>query len=158
MPGSDASGLPSRDDLTAAWGDVVLPSLRVPVRAFLGAGRFVAVEAGTAVYALPDAPLLPRAETVKGEAEAALSAHFGRPVAMRLVHEPKTASPTPGTRSVPLAGVPAPEVRTANPAPDDDTDDPQRYDLDELRDASPAVVSPEQRLLEAFPGTQEVNP
>ena len=32
------------------------------------------------------------------------------------------------------------------------------YDLDDLEDAGPAVVSPEQRLLEAFPGAEEVTP
>ena len=32
------------------------------------------------------------------------------------------------------------------------------YDLDDLADAGPAVVSPEQRLLEAFPGAEEVTP
>ncbi|HWG74996.1 MAG TPA: DNA polymerase III subunit gamma/tau [Acidimicrobiales bacterium] len=170
--GTGTSAMPSRDDLTTAWGDAVLPSLRAPVRAFLASGRFVDVETGTAVYALPDAPLLPRAQTVKGEAEAALTAHFGYPVAIRLIHDSKappgagnppdpvghpetsgapdnTNPPTP-TPDIPTAGYPG----ARHPA-DDDAD---RYDLDELRDAGPAVMSPEQRLLEAFPGAQEVNP
>jgi hypothetical protein len=37
-------------------------------------------------------------------------------------------------------------------------EDPEVYDLDELEDAGAAVVSPEQRLLEAFPGAEEVTP
>ena len=32
-----------------------------------------------------------------------------------------------------------------------------QFDLDDLQDAPPAVVSPEQRLLEAFPGAEEVS-
>ena len=134
----EAAGL-TRDDLTTAWGDHVLPGLPGPVRAFLAAGRFVSVEGTTAVFALPDAPLLPRAEKVKGEAEAALSASFGRAVRIRLVHD-QLAAPAPAT----------PTEWTG--------EDLSIEDMEDLQNAGPAVVSPEQRLLEAFPGAEEVKP
>ncbi|MGH9077961.1 MAG: DNA polymerase III subunit gamma/tau [Acidimicrobiales bacterium] len=132
-----AVAMPGRDDLTAAWGDTILPSLPPRVRAFLAPGRFVAVEGEVAVFGLPDAPFLVRAERVRGEVEAALSAYFARPVRLRLTHNPTEhgSSPKPA----------------AEPA-----DDPSAYDLGELRDAPPASVAPEQRLLEAFPGAKEV--
>ena len=44
------------------------------------------------------------------------------------------------------------------PPPAPDPEDPYAYDLDDLEDAGPALVSPEQRLLEAFPGAEEVAP
>jgi hypothetical protein len=34
----------------------------------------------------------------------------------------------------------------------------EEYNLAELEDAGPAVTSPAQRLLEAFPGAEEVSP
>lgn len=127
--------MPSRDDLTAAWGDVILPGLRAPVRAFMASGRFVAVEGDQAVFAVPDRPLVSRAATVKGEAEQVLSSHFGRPVSLRLIHEPGSAPPPPVL-----------------------ADDPSAYDLTDLADAEVTAVSPEQRLMEVFPGAQEVKP
>jgi hypothetical protein len=106
---------------------------------YFAPGRFVAVEGGAAVFALPDKGLLSRARPVQAEAEAALAAAFGRPVPLHLI--------------VDDGGVGG----TISPPPDE-PDDPDAYDLDALRDAGPAVVSPEQRLLQAFPGAEEVAP
>ena len=158
--------MPSRDDLTLAWGDSIVGNLRPPVRAYLGSGRFVGVEGDKAVYALPDRPLLSRAEDVKEEAEQALSAHFGRRIALRLCHDTgavaveraaeQAGSPGEGSagRARPPAGpTTGPAVQVVEPE-----DGPGGYDLDDLRDAEPHMMSPEQRLFEAFPGAQEVNP
>jgi DNA polymerase-3 subunit gamma/tau len=133
-PGAGAA-MPSRDNLTTAWGDVILPALRPVVRAYMSQGRFAAVEGDEAVFALPDRPLLSRAGQVKGEAEDMLSAHFHRRVRLRLVHDPGVAA--------------------ASPQP---PDDPSAIDLSELADAGGEGLTPEQRLLQAFPGAQEVNP
>jgi hypothetical protein len=131
--------MPSRDDITEAWADAVMPKLRVPARAFLGSGRFVSIEDGTAVFAVPDRPLLDRASTVKGEAEAALSEHFGHRIALRLVHD-SDAIPPP-----------------SSPEQDPGNEDPSDYNLDELDDATAEVISPEERLKRAFPGAKEVD-
>jgi hypothetical protein len=134
---ADDLDLPTRDELTKAWGDRVLPSLPARIKAYLALGRFVDVEGSTTVYAVPDAGLLGRAGQVHADFEAALAAHFGRPVPVRLILDE-----SPG---------PAP----AAPPPEED-DDPARYDLTEMEDVDAAVVSPEQRVLDAFPGAEEV--
>jgi DNA polymerase-3 subunit gamma/tau len=129
--------LPSRDALTIAWGDTILPGLRPGVKVYLSGGRFVGVDASAAIFAVPDKGLLTRAEPNRAEVEAALAAHFGRPVPLRLVlDEPAPAATPAGPQADDLGGI----------------------DLHELEDAPAAVVSPEQRLLEAFPGAEEVSP
>ncbi len=135
---SDPSLGPNRDELTKAWGDRVLPGLRPALKAYIAAGRFVASDDGP-VYALPDRGLLTRALPLQPEIEAALSAHFGRPVTIRLVVDGQAA--------------PARPEEAAR-----DADEDTAWDLDDLQDAGPAVASPEQRLLEAFPGAEEVTP
>jgi hypothetical protein len=142
--GADGRGaLPSRDELTKAWGDTVLPGLPPAVKAYVSSGRFVDADADVAVFALPDDGLLRRAQPVRGALEGALAAHFGRPVPVRLVRDEK-APPVGGSPSEPAGGP--------------DEDDPSTWDLEGLTDAGPGVVSPEQRLLEAFPGAEEVTP
>jgi hypothetical protein len=123
--------------LTIAWGDTILPGLRPGVKVYLSGGRFVGVDASAAIFAVPDKGLLARAEPNRAEVEAALAAHFGRAVPLRLVLDDPGR---PGTPSGPPA------------------DDLVGIDLHELQDAPAAVVSPEQRLLEAFPGAEEVSP
>ena len=137
-----ASTLPSRDELTKAWGDQVLASLPPSVKVYVSAGRFVPGDGAAAVFAVPDRGLLARAQLVRAEVEAALGAHFGRPVPVRLILDGD---------SVPVPEGPPEEAAVA---PEDD--DPRSYDLDDLETADPVVVSPEQRLLEAFPGAEEV--
>jgi len=93
-----------------------------------------------ATFAVPDKHLLARAEGVLGEAETALATHFGRPIPLRLVVDPGAK---PVEQGEPVASAEDPSV-----------DD---YDLADLEDAPPAVASPEQRLLDAFPGAEEVS-
>jgi hypothetical protein len=123
--------------LTIAWGDTILPGLRPGVKVYVSAGRFVGVDDLAAIFAVPDKGLLMRAEPNRAEVEAAVAAHFGRPVPLRLVLDEPNA---PGARS--------------EPPPDDLS----IMDFEDLADAPVAVVSPEQRLLEAFPGAEEVSP
>jgi DNA polymerase-3 subunit gamma/tau len=178
-PGS----LPTRDELTIAWGDTILAGLRPGVKVYLSSGRFVGVDDAGAIYAVPDRGLLTRAEANRAEVEAALAAHFGRRVPVRLVLDEAggglagaagaaraagVAGPTAaaGPVSAPVAagtaGVAAPPgaagfTGVSSPAallPED----PTSIDFDDLIDAPGAVLSPEQRLLEAFPGAEEVPP
>jgi DNA polymerase III subunit gamma/tau len=135
------ASLPSREALTLAWGDYVLPKLRPAVKIYLSTGRFVGVDESAAIYAVPDSGLLARAEPNRSEVEAALAAHFGSPVPLRLVLDAAASPPGPPQG-------PADEV----------SEEPGDYNLDDLRDAPAAVASPEQRLLEAFPGAEEVSP
>src|SRR3546814_14979342 len=53
--------------------------------------RFVASEADAAVFALGNGPTRDHCEKKRPEVEAALSAHFGRPIRLRLVVEDDAA-------------------------------------------------------------------
>ena len=110
--------LPSRDELTKAWGDTVLGKLSKTARVYLGNGRFVEPEGDNAEFALPDRNMLARAANYAGEARDALGAHFGRPVPLRLVLDRGTV-PNPGP-------------------PSDIPDDAEAYDLNELSTRHPS--------------------
>ncbi|HVM01443.1 MAG TPA: hypothetical protein VM263_02140, partial [Acidimicrobiales bacterium] len=130
--------LPSRDALTKAWGDGVLASLSGRAKARFGAGRFLAVEDGVAVFALPNSHYLGRCEEVRGEVEGVLAAHFATAVPLRLVVD-----------------APVPEPAAGGDAPPHD----EAFDAfaDEgPRGDAPAVTSPEEQLKRAFPGAEEV--
>lgn len=123
-----------------AWGDRILASLRPAVKVYVATGRFLASEGSTAIYALPDQGLLARAAAGREEVETALSAHFGRPVALKLVLDDGSAAPGPGSPRGPTPVVEEPSFQG---------------EWDVMAEA-PAAPSPEQRLLEAFPGAEEV--
>ena len=94
-----AAAFPSRDDLTMAWGDVILPNLPPKPRARFRAGRFVDVaEPGHAGFALPTPIHRERCAEVQGDVEHALSAHFGRRVPLKLLVETEVGAP-PGPRA-----------------------------------------------------------
>ena len=129
------AALPSRDELTIAWGDGVLRGFSPKAKVFLQSGRFVGVDPDAAVFALPNKQWRPAARMPRGEAEAALASRFGRPVPLKLVVDSAEAAPT-----VEADGT-------------EDFDD----DLHHLQDANVEVISPEQRLMDAFPGAEEVS-
>lgn len=129
-----------------AWGDRILPSLRPAVKVYVATGRFLPSEPDAAVYAVPDRGLLTRAETNRAEVEAALAQHFGRPIKLRLVLDGDAAPVGETSRSAPAAPV--------ETGPEDETG----YDWAAMEEAPAGVSSPEQRLLEAFPGAEEVQP
>jgi len=155
--GAADGGPPSRDDLAKAWGDKVLAELKGRARALYRAGRFVSADGATAVFALPDEVHRSYCEVCRGEVEAALGAHFGLPVALRLVAEgnegdSSTPSGSPPSGSPPSGrdpGMAQSSGRDAGmgPAGDDQTG---------MRDTPARVMSVEDRLLRAFPGAEEV--
>jgi hypothetical protein len=145
-PSGPGSSLPSRDELTKAWGDEVLPSLRPATKAYVSSGRFVEVDGPTAVFALPDPGLVARAGSLRGEVEAALAAYFNRPVPLRFVLDGD---------SLTMGVVAAADDRDEEEGSEEE---PGSYDWGDMADAGAALVSPEQRLLEAFPGAEEVTP
>jgi DNA polymerase-3 subunit gamma/tau len=135
-PSAPTGLLPTRDELTLAWGDHVLASLRgSAAKARFAGGRFVAVEDGAAVFGLPNAVHRDRCEECRTDVEAALAAHFGRPVPLRLV--------------VDTGAVPPPTGSAAH-LPDDDGP----VDVHDLVDAPAETVSGVDRLTQAFPGAQ----
>jgi DNA polymerase III subunit gamma/tau len=140
---SAASGdLPTRDELTLAWGDTVLASLPARAKAFFSAGRFVSVGDGVAVFALPNRPHAEKCERCRPEVEAALAAHFGRPVPVRLVVDDDPPA------SAPVGPVGADEP--VAPEPDDE------IDLSQLTDAVGTPDTSVDRVRELFPGAELV--
>ncbi|MCC5952112.1 MAG: DNA polymerase III subunit gamma/tau [Acidimicrobiia bacterium] len=170
-PPGDASGqdgLPDRAELTVAWGDTILGSLPQKAKARFGAGRFVDVVDGRAVYGLPNDVHRKRCEELRGEVEAALAAHFGRPVPLRLVvdGDPEQtnggAAASAGARPSPGAGPasgsdPAPGRATTGADPANDADeDLSALDIAELEDAEDVATDEVTRIAEVFPGVEVV--
>jgi hypothetical protein len=156
-----ATALPSRDELTKAWGDAVLEKLSQAAKLFLSNGRFVEAGSRDAVFALPAGGLLERARDHQQEAEGALAAYFGRPVPLRLVPD-SVAQPYQGptspasARSTSSASSTSP-ASLASPASSTSSTSYDGYDLDDLVDSTEAaplpIVPVEERILQAFPGS-----
>jgi len=144
-----AGDLPTRDELTLAWGDTLLDSMRPKIKALFAAGRFTAVEDGTAQFALPNVAHQQRCESFRPDVEKVLAAHFGRPVPMVLVVDDGGAPPAaaPGGSS---GGGQA----DAGSAPADADEDDEAVDMSELEDAGSASTGVDQ-LAEVF-GAVEV--
>jgi hypothetical protein len=128
-PPAAGGQLPSRDELTLAWGDAVLKALRPKPRGLYNSTRFLAVDTA-AVLAFPSAVLRDMAEPLRPEVEAALATHFGRPVPLRLVVEEGAGQ--------------AASVE-------------EEVDLSSLRDAPVDDRTGVERLTQAFPGAEVVD-
>ena len=138
------AALPTRDELTLAWGDIVLAALPQRAKVRFGAGHFVGVDDASATFALPNPVHRDRCEECRPEVEQALASHFGRPVPLQLVvlqaGTPPAADPASSQ----------PDDRTS-PQPDDE------IDLTDLRDAPPAgVASPVDHVMQMFEGAEVV--
>jgi DNA polymerase III subunit gamma/tau len=152
---------PSRDQLVQAWGDHVIGRLRPKAKALFQAGRFVGADGDRAQFGLPNETHRIRCEAMRTEVEAALADQFGRPVPLVLVVDGTPApQPTPpadetpvGSRTVAAARPPAPDPPV--PAADDDAEDLADFDAGALEVAE-IDNSAESRLLQAFPGAEEV--
>ncbi len=129
--------LPSREELTLAWADHILVGLRPIAKGLFGAGRFAAVDDQAAVFAVPTGAMRGKCEARRADVEAALAAHFGRPIPLRVIVDPSTAAQ--------LADGGAPGASLVEPV-----------DLDDLEDAPPERNRGLDRLTEAFPGSEVV--
>jgi hypothetical protein len=210
MPASAAqpnSAMPTRDDLVIAWADHVLASLKPRARAVYNVGRFVAMEDGVAVFALPNSAHVEHAAPLVKDVAEAISRQVGVRIGLRLITEagdfdggrddPSAASdsardaaraaPTSGdTRGSPSqpaglspsqpaglspsqpAGLSAAQTaaRAVQPAggtiqPVEPETEDNVADFDDLASGEAAgrhdsLLWAEGRLLEAFPGTEEV--
>ncbi|MGH9170053.1 MAG: DNA polymerase III subunit gamma/tau [Acidimicrobiales bacterium] len=155
---------PTRDDLAAAWGDHILSSLRAKPRAVFAAGRFVASEAGVALFALPSSVQVSYAEPLIPEVAAVLSNYFKCPVGLRLTTDAATADsrPAPGTGSPggsspggAQAGSPVGASLQSRSA-DEEYEDVADLEPGEAAGNHDPVSWAASRLLEAFPGAEEV--
>jgi hypothetical protein len=138
--------MPDRDTLVEAWGDRLLRSLPARAKALYSSGRFTAVDGSTAVFAVPGAGYLRRCEEVRPLVEQALSTHFGARVALRLVVDETGDGPV--SVAEPTSG------RQPEPDPSDLGDDD--FDRDDPGEPLEVESLAHSRLLEAFPGAEEV--
>ena len=136
---TDTATTLTRDELVLASGDDLLDRLGRKARARFSAARFVAVEDGTAVMALPNEPHMRRCEDMRPELEKALADRFGVAVPVRLIVDGDTRQ-----------SVREPVVAT--PVAD------EAVDLDGLVDADIAEGSAVEKLTQAFPGASLVDP
>jgi DNA polymerase-3 subunit gamma/tau len=130
-----AGAVPTRDELTAAWGDEILPKLNQKARARFRSGRWVDGDAKTAVFALPNDFHKDACGPFKAEVQEALSSYFGTKVLLSLVVDEGQVAPANVTQTV----------------------EEEHVDPSELADAPPGLASPEDRLKQAFPGAEEVS-
>jgi len=140
---ASTGGLPTRDELTVAWGDSILASLPPRAKAFFSAGRFMEVTDRAAVFGLPNAVHMQKCENGRPDVEKALAAHFGRPVPLKLAVDDDAP---------PVAAPPARGARPPAPVPDESDIDPN-----ELTDADVSTSSVD-RVRELFPGAELVDP
>ncbi|MDQ3147965.1 MAG: hypothetical protein M3R01_13740, partial [Actinomycetota bacterium] len=117
-----------------AWADHVLSALRPRAKGLYAGGRFVEVD-GVVAFALPSEALQRKAEVMRTEVEAALAAHFGRAVPIRVIVDAPAAAPKEPAVAV---------------------DDGAGVDLADLRDAPDAGRTGLDRLTQAFPGAEIV--
>ena len=154
---TSSAPFPSRDQLVQAWGDHVIGRLRPKAKALYQAGRFVAADGERAQFGLPNEIHRNRCEEMRSEVEAALADQFGRPVPLVLVVDgvsaPPPAAETAGPNAGPTGGPGIPPADA--PASADDAGDLADFDADNLEMVE-IDNSAEARLLQAFPGAEEV--
>ncbi|MCY3911206.1 MAG: hypothetical protein OXF99_06805, partial [bacterium] len=135
------SSLPSRDEMVIAWADAILANLPNRVRIRFQAGRFIANEARSVVFALPDQIHLDRCEEVREAVDDALREHFGQPVPLHLAIDDDSTAPPPELQPAP-----------ARPA----HDEPEAIDPDELMDEETVTEEAISNLMAAFPDSELV--
>lgn len=143
----------SRDDLVTSWGDVILPSLKPRAKAIYQVGRWLSVEDGTAVFALPNAAHVEHARPLLPEVSAAIGSHFRSALRLELATDASLAPPRDETEAA-LNPAGPPEEDEEAPSPH-----PERGATVVEGDATVPQDSAswaEHRLKEAFPGAEEV--
>lgn len=147
--------LPDREALTQAWTEKVLPTLKGLTKATYAAGHFEDTT-DAAVFAVPGAVHRDKCEERRGEVEAALARHFGRPIPLRLVVAGETGRASDTAKN---PRRPNQSGEASGPGDEPDPFEEERMDvgdLSELEDAPPDNRTPLDRLAEAFPGSDLV--
>jgi DNA polymerase-3 subunit gamma/tau len=141
------AGLPSRDDLTLAWGDELLSKIPRGAKARYTTGRFVEVGDSGAVFAVPNAAHAAKCEEFRIDVERVLAEHFGRPVPLVITVDAVAPAPAP-TR-------PEPKVVTPPTVTPKVIDEPEEIiDVHELEDAPSDNRTSIDQLADAFPGAE----
>ena len=139
------------DQLTSSFSDI-LDELPQRVRARFRLGKFVALDGDSASFGLPNAHVIDRCEEVKPDVEAALAAKFNRPVRISLVVDGDST-----TTSAPPSSAPTARPAKAKPEPVDEAVE-EVGDISELENAPDVASTGIERLTQAFPGAEVIEP
>jgi len=150
-PPSPAPAAPAgkgAEHVAQVWTSEIVPSLRPSIiRAIYSAPRLVGVSNGTLTIAAPNDAHRAKCEEYRRQVEAAVAAVAGEPVALRIVTD---SAPVADDHDVPGAGGTVVPLHPVAPPPPD-----EEIDIHDLVDAPPAsVVTPIERLAQAFPGSE----
>ena len=148
---ASAIGGPELDAIVAVWEDDLLPKLTPAAKARYRGGRFAGVDAGTAVFALPNEMHRQRCDEYRPDVEALLAGHFGQPVPLRLVVDAEVVEAGLAVTSSAGDGGGADAPTPTENEPEDE----ESIDPDELVDATGEDQSAVERLAEVF-GSVEV--
>ncbi|MFZ4720345.1 MAG: DNA polymerase III subunit gamma/tau [Ilumatobacteraceae bacterium] len=140
-----ASGSVTADHAAAVWASDIMPSLKGLTKAMFSTTKLLGTRDGAVVIATPNEPTSAKCLQQLGDVEAAMRKVLGGVVPILLVVD--GAATADDAAPAPL------EAPTAPPPPPDD-----EVDLSDLVDAPPeTVVTPTDRLLQAFPGSQMID-
>ena len=143
-PAQADDSLPSREQVVLAWGDTILANLPNKVRVRFQAGRFLANDGGSVVFALPNKIHLDRCEEARDDVDDALHQHFGHPVPMRLAIDDDSTAPPP-------------DLQPSRPrSASSDHDEAEAIDPDELMDEETVAREAISNLMAAFPDSELV--
>lgn len=157
VPAATAAGaFPTVDEVAAVWKASVLSNVSGKARSRFSIAEIVSTDASTVLVNLPNEQHQRRCEEVKGEVEAALTAHFARPVALQLASG-KTGGKVPAGSDAPAAPT-ADTPPLSSPEPSTTADEllDEVVDINELEDAPNDDGSSLDKLKKAFPGAELV--
>ena len=140
-PSAPSAGLPDLAGFVAVWTDDILGALAQKPRVRFAGGRWLSIDADTAVFGLPNPVHVQRCEEYRPEVEAALQARFGRPVTVRIVVDGDAVDPSTPAKLDPV-----------------EVDQPSDIDLTDLTDADDIAETGVDRVAAMFPGAELVDP
>ena len=140
---SEKKDFPTKQQFLDSWGEELLPKLSKKARARFSAGKPVSVDENGVTISLPNEPHLRRCSELLGEVEASIKNTFGVVVPVLLSVD---ASPVSST---------SPPDPAKPPKPIKNDED---LDLSDLVEADPNSGSAVERLSQAFPGAEIVEP
>ena len=140
---SEKKDFPTKQQFLDSWGEELLPKLSKKARARFSAGKPVSVDENGVTISLPNEPHLRRCSELLGEVEASIKNTFGVVVPVLLSVD---ASPVSST---------SPPDPAKPPKPIKNDED---LDLSDLVEADPNSGSAVERLSQAFPGAEVVEP
>lgn len=143
--------MPSRDDLTLAWGDELLAKIPRAAKARYSTGRFVEVSDDGAVFAVSNPAHVAKCEEYRPDVERVLEEHFGKSVSLVLTVD--EVAPRAAVATAPSRASSTPRTKAAPPAPAS-ADAEESIDPRDLVDAPPDNRTHVDKLTEAFPGAE----